>query len=69
MSSAALEQAIGRPWKRPPLFKRNWLRVSLMIGFAVYLVAAFMTIEVNWARVYEGLDQRTTDTDPLPLTA
>lgn len=55
--SAELDTMIGRKWKRPPFIANPLLRWGLTIGFAAYLVAAFMTIEVNWARVYEGLDR------------
>jgi len=48
---------IGQPWKKPPFVQRKWLRLTLMFGFLAYLVAAYMTIEVNWSRVYEGLDR------------
>ena len=47
-----------RRWKRPPvLIKRRWLRWTLGVGAVLYLVAATWTIEVNWARVAEGLDR------------
>lgn len=55
--SAALDAALGRKWKKPPLIQRRWLRWVLGLGFVVYLIAAFMTIDVNWSRVYEGLDR------------
>ena len=48
---------IGKPWKKPPFVQRAWLRWVLLIGFSAYLIAAFLTIEVNWMRVYEGLDR------------
>lgn len=44
-----------RPWKKPPLIKRAWLRWALAMGFALYLVLAFGTTDVNWSRVWEGL--------------
>lgn len=52
-----LHTLIGKPWKKPPFVQRAWLRWALLLGFAAYLVAAFLTIEVNWARVYEGLER------------
>ncbi|WP_306112730.1 MULTISPECIES: phosphonate ABC transporter, permease protein PhnE [unclassified Roseovarius] len=55
--SRSLESVVGRPWKKPPLVQRPWLRWLLIVGFACYLVASFMTIEVNWSRVYEGLER------------
>lgn len=52
-----LDDMLGTRWRRPPLVQRAWLRWVLLVGFAVYLVAAIATVEVNWARVYEGLDR------------
>ena len=52
-----LDDMLGRRWRKPRLISRPWLRWALWIGFGVYLIAAFTTVEVNWARVYEGLDR------------
>ena len=57
MSDVALSDFLGKRWKKPPFIKRAWLRNLLTIGFIVYLVAAFATIEVDWGRVYVGLDR------------
>ena len=57
MSIATLDACIGRRWRKPPMIRRAWLRWGLSIGAVVYLVAAISSIEVNWARVYEGLDR------------
>ena len=46
-----------RRWKRPPLIKNRLLRWGLGLGAAIYLSLAIGTIEVNWLRVYEGLDR------------
>ncbi|MDA8747751.1 phosphonate ABC transporter, permease protein PhnE [Litoreibacter sp.] len=48
---------IGKPWKKPPFIRQPWLRWTLLLGFVAYLIAAYMTIEVNWSRVYEGLER------------
>jgi len=48
---------LGKRWKKPPFIQRTWLRWGLTFGFFAYLVAAYMTIEVNWSRVYEGLER------------
>ena len=48
---------IGKPWKKPPFIQRPWLRWLLIFGFVAYLIAAFSTIEVNWSRVYAGLER------------
>jgi len=47
----------SRRWKRPPLIKNPRLRWGLGLGAAIYLSLAIGSIEVNWARVYEGLDR------------
>lgn len=52
-----LDQRLGRPWKKPPFIQRPWLRWVLGVGTVAYLIAAYMTIDVNWARVYEGLER------------
>ena len=44
-----------RTWKKPPLIKRAWLRWTLGLGAALYLVLALGTTDVNWHRVWEGL--------------
>lgn len=55
--SSELHAVLGHKWRKPPLVKRGWLRL-LLAGLAVaYLIAAFATIDVNWRRVYEGLDR------------
>ncbi|MGB5557415.1 MAG: phosphonate ABC transporter, permease protein PhnE [Paracoccaceae bacterium] len=54
---STLDDYVGKPWQKPPLIQRRWLRWVLIIGGAIYLVAAIASIEVNWARVYEGLDR------------
>jgi len=45
-------------WRRPPqiLKDRRW-RIAIQAGIAIYLILAIGTIEVNWARVYEGLER------------
>ncbi|WP_438273254.1 phosphonate ABC transporter, permease protein PhnE [Tropicimonas marinistellae] len=48
---------LGQRWRKPRFIKRPWLRWALGIGFIVYMIAAVLTVEVNWARVYEGLDR------------
>ncbi|SFR64457.1 phosphonate ABC transporter, permease protein PhnE [Litoreibacter janthinus] len=55
--STELETILGRKWRRPPFVENPVLRWGLIAGFVVYLIAAYMTIEINWSRVYEGLDR------------
>ena len=53
----SVAEATRRRWKRPPLIKNRRLRWGLELGAAVYLVIAIGSIDVNWARAYEGLDR------------
>lgn len=45
-------------WKRPPVLLTNpvWRRV-ILLGALVYLVLAVYSVEVDWARVYQGLER------------
>lgn len=49
--------AAARRWRPPPLIANPWLRHGLTLGAAVYLVLALGTVDVNWARVVDGLDR------------
>lgn len=55
--SSDLAAFVGTPWKKPPFVKRAWLRWLLITGATVYFIAALYSIDVNWSRVYEGLDR------------
>jgi len=45
-------------WKRPPvLIKHTGWRYAIYIGALVYMVLAISSVEVNWLRVYEGLER------------
>ncbi|TDQ85435.1 phosphonate transport system permease protein [Dongia mobilis] len=59
MTSAANTASLPRRhWKRPPLLiKSPLLRWIIYGGALVYLVLAVGTVEVNWSRVYEGLER------------
>ncbi|WP_282608735.1 phosphonate ABC transporter, permease protein PhnE [Pelagibius sp. Alg239-R121] len=46
-----------RKWRKPPLIKNPFLRWSLLLGSLAYLLLAVGSLEVNWSRVYEGLDR------------
>ncbi|MCB1479441.1 MAG: phosphonate ABC transporter, permease protein PhnE [Tepidamorphaceae bacterium] len=55
MSAAALDARIGKPWKKPAFIRNPYLRWGLYISAAIYILLAVSSIEVNWARVSEGL--------------
>ena len=42
-------------WKKPPYIKNSYIRRSIYFFSALYLAAAFGTMDVNWTRVAEGL--------------
>lgn len=44
-------------WRPLPLISRRWLRISLNLGVLVYLVAAWLSVDVNWDRVAQGMDR------------
>ncbi len=55
--SATLDAKLGKRWKKPPLIRSDLLRWGLFVGAVVYTVLALNSMEVNWSRVYEGLDR------------
>ncbi len=55
--SEALDLRLGTPWRKAPFIQRAWLRWALTLGAILYLIAAISSIEVNWMRVYEGLER------------
>ncbi|MFT7593149.1 MAG: phosphonate transport system permease protein [Paracoccaceae bacterium] len=52
-----LDVLIGTKWKKASLVKSDWLRWGMTIAAVIYLIAAISSVEVNWARVYLGLDR------------
>jgi phosphonate transport system permease protein len=46
---------IAQRWGPPPLIKNPWLRYGLQAGAAIYLLLALGSLEINWARVADGL--------------
>jgi len=45
-------------WKRPPVLLTHPLwRKGIMLGALIYLVLAIQTVEVDWQRVYLGLER------------
>lgn len=48
----------SRRWRRPPvLIADRRLRYATYGAILIYLVAATWSIEVNWVRIYEGLER------------
>ena len=44
-------------WSPPPLIKNPLLRWGILIGLVIYLYLSVGSLEVNWNRIYEGLDR------------
>ena len=50
-------QAADFRWKKPPFISNPWQRWLLIVGLIVYVVLALGTLDINWARVSEGLER------------
>ncbi len=46
-----------RTWRPKPFIENPKLRWSITIGTLLYMLLALGSVEVNWMRVYEGLDR------------
>ncbi|MDP2412265.1 MAG: phosphonate ABC transporter, permease protein PhnE [Pseudolabrys sp.] len=55
MSAGAATPAYPRRWSRPPLIPDARLRWAIVLGAILYLIVGTGTVDVNWARVSEGL--------------
>lgn len=49
------EQARQGRWKRPPLIAKAYQAYGLVLLLIVYLFLALASVDVNWARVAEGM--------------
>jgi phosphonate transport system permease protein len=47
----------GKRWKKPPFIKDARWRYAIYGGALIYMVLAIGSVEVNWLRVYEGLER------------
>jgi len=52
-----ISSLVARTWRRPPLIDNPTLRWSLIILAVVYLVLAIGSLEINWARLAEGMER------------
>nr|WP_087017440.1 phosphonate ABC transporter, permease protein PhnE [Thaumasiovibrio subtropicus] len=44
-------------WRKPPLIANAGLRYGVLLLVIIYTYLAMGSVEVNWSRVYEGLDR------------
>ena len=56
-SSGIQSTAPPKSWSPPPFIKNPLLRWGLMLGLVLYLYLSVGMLEVNWTRIYEGLDR------------
>jgi phosphonate transport system permease protein len=49
--------AAARTWRRPPLIRNRALRWTFGAGALVYLAIALASLEINWLRIYQGLER------------
>ena len=54
-TASAVPAGRSRRWRPPPLIPDARLRWALGLGAALYLALALGTLEINWARVAEGI--------------
>ncbi len=58
MAEEPVAQSYPTRWKRPPVLLTHPLwRKIILLGGLVYLVLALQTVEVDWQRVYLGLER------------
>lgn len=50
----------ARRWSPPPLIASPAVRWALLVGAAAYLAVALGTLDVNWRRVWDGLERGRT---------
>jgi phosphonate transport system permease protein len=48
---------MARTWRKPPFIESALLRRGLLVAAIAYLFAAYATIDVDWTRVYLGLER------------
>jgi phosphonate transport system permease protein len=48
---------VGRTWRRPPLIHNRALRWTSAAAALIYLTLAVASLNVNWLRVYQGLER------------
>lgn len=55
--TAATGAAWPTTWRKPPFIANAWVRRGLFAGVLAYLALALSSLEVNWARLAEGLER------------
>jgi len=54
---AKVTNVAARTWRRPPLIHNRVLRWTSAAAALIYLALALASLDVNWLRVYQGLER------------
>ncbi len=54
---AKVVSVVARTWRRPPLIHNRALRWTSAAAALIYLALAVASLNVNWLRVYQGLER------------
>src|SRR5258705_11923479 len=54
---AKMTSVAARTWRRPPLIHNRALRWTSAAAALIYLALALASLDVNWLRVYQGLER------------
>jgi phosphonate transport system permease protein len=54
---AKVVSVVARTWRRPPLIHNRALRWASAAAALIYLALAVASLNVNWLRVYQGLER------------
>lgn len=57
MTQRLIAAAYPTQWKKPPFIESAAWRMALSLGAILYLVLAFGSLEINWARLVEGIER------------
>ncbi len=56
-SPVSYDGASQRTWRRPPFIRHAGWRWALILGSVAYLLAALASVDINWARLSEGMER------------
>lgn len=52
-----MSAAYPERWRKPPLIANRWTRLAVYGGSAMFLALCLASVEVNWVRVWQGLER------------
>lgn len=54
------EKNLQKSWTKPPIIKSKWVRWSVILLVAIYMVTAARSFEINIQRIIYGMDRAVT---------